>query len=104
MTVPELALLDAIDGSNSGGISNYTVPRDQWLCIETRVGIAEPPNGTVDIWIDEIPRYSISSLDTFSGGIDELHAGVTWAGNGQPTSTVYVDDVIADDAGPIGCN
>jgi hypothetical protein len=101
MSVPELAYLSQIDGT--GEVSTFVVPRDQWLCIETRVGVANEPNGSIDIWVDGILRYSTTGLDTFSAGVDELHTGVTWAGPGQSPSSVYVDDVIADDVALIGC-
>jgi len=101
MSVPELAVLSQID--TSGRASTFVLPRDVWLCIETRVGIADAPNGTIDIWVDGVLRLSTTSSDTLSTGIDELHIGVTWAGPAQAPAVVYVDDVIADNTGLIGC-
>jgi len=101
ITSPELGLFTTID--NMGGASSYVPPRDVWLCIETRIRIADAPIGAVEISVDGVLQFQTSGIDTFAGGINKLTTGVTWAGAAQPDSVVYVDDVIADDVERIGC-
>lgn len=88
--------------AGNGAASSYTVPRDTWTCIEVRIDIADSPDGTWHVSVDGVPRHTVTSIDTYGGGIEELHVGITWAGATQEAARVYVDSVVASTA-PIGC-
>lgn len=96
-----IGMYSGIDGNHPK--SGFDLPRDVWTCVEIRVGIADAPGGTWDAWVDGALRDSLTGIDTFDGGIDEVTVGITWAGPTQAASTVYVDAVVADTA-PIGCS
>jgi len=97
---PVVGLFNDIDNLD-GGAGTYELPRDVWTCVETRIGVAAG-TGTWDVWVNDTLRHSLTDIDTFAGGIDQLHVGITWNGPAQEPTTVYVDAVVADTS-RIGC-
>ena len=81
----------------------YTVPLGRFLCIEMRVAFHETA-GVVDVWVDGAPVLHAEGTPTFTASqpVMQARAGASWAGPGQPSATVYVDDVVVSTA-RIGC-
>ena len=83
--------------------SSYGVPRDTWVCIEMHAHFSAT-EGAVDLWVDGTEVVSRSGLELDPpNGLGRIDVGVVYHSLDDPTTVVYVDEVVADTS-PIGCD
>lgn len=86
-----------------GSIGGPVVARDEWVCVELALGVADT-GGTIELRIADQVVASGTGLDTQpTGGISALKVGIPFSGASQPgPATVYIDNLVVD-VTPIGC-
>ena len=83
-----------------GQNSASTMPTDRWVCVEW-----EMLNGVTRTWFDgvELTDLHLTGLKTWT--YDTLQIGISiFKTANEPAYDMWIDDVMVDGNGPIGCN
>jgi len=96
-------------GNNSTNYYGGTIPRDQWVCLETHIRNNTPgvPNGVIESWINGVQSHNLTNINMRdnSGGNNSPTAGFTllrqYVQYGGP-GPLYYDDIAVGDQ-RIGC-
>lgn len=92
-------------GDPTENIYGGTIPRDQWVCIETRLTYATPgqQNGIVQAWIDGVQNINRSNVWMDQTGQQSVFRTVRlYVQDGM--GTIYYDDYAVSRDARIGCN
>lgn len=82
---------------------DHSVPHDTWVCIEMHVHFSAT-DGAVDLTVDGTDFISESGLALDPpNGLGRIEVGVVYHSLDDPTTLVYVDEIVADTS-PIGCD
>lgn len=91
--------LDSYDGYPQG---NFTLPRDQWVCIEWNIRF-DPQNGRSFVAVDGVARVDVAALQlALIEPLDRFDIGQVYSDTGQ-SGSVYFDDVFIGRSRP-GCD
>jgi hypothetical protein len=86
-----------------GSVTAPLVTRDEWLCVELALGVADT-GGTIDLRVADQVVATGTALDTRpTGGFNALKVGIPFSATQQtgPVSA-YLDNIVVD-VTPIGC-
>ena len=81
----------------------FALPLARYFCLEMGVRF-DTTAGVIDVWIDGARVFHVEDIQTFttSRPVDQARAGASYAGPGQPSVTVHLDEVVVSTE-RIGC-
>lgn len=90
-------------GDTTAADPDYVFPREQWMCVEMRVTIAEAPQGNWAFYVEGAPIVGESGRDTRPDqGYSVFEVGIHFTPYGHGEVEAYVDDVVVGTE-RIGC-
>lgn len=86
-----------------GSVTAPLVARDEWLCVELALGVADT-GGTIELRVADQVVANGGGFDTRpTGGFNDLKVGIPFSATQQSGPvTVYLDNIVVD-VTPIGC-